>query len=109
MSRDFFMVNLPVIFGLVCFAAIAITIIVGVVKIKKVLRSNGSSSSDHDDYTNPAVESNLRDLQRERNIIKGKIQESIDNGGKLGNFTTEDYRKQLDKNTREIEEWERYR
>lgn len=107
MSRSFFMVDLPVIFSLVCFTAIAITIIVGVVKIKKSMNSS-RSSSDYDDYTNAAVEANLRDLKRERKIIEGKIQESIENGGKLGNFTTEDYQKQLAKNTRDIEEQERY-
>lgn len=112
MSRDFFMVDLPVIFGLVCFTAMAITIIVGVVKIKKSINSSRSSasrsSSDYDDPYRSVTEANIRDLKRERKIIEDKIQESIENGGKLGFFTTEDYQKQLAKNTRDIEEQERY-
>lgn len=97
---------------LIFWGVAIIVIIVGVVKIKKSMNSSRSSasrsSSDYDDPYRSVTESNIRDLKRERKIIEGKIQESIENGGKLGFFTTEDYQKQLAKNTRDIEEQERY-
>jgi hypothetical protein len=108
MNPAFLKEGLPI---LIFWGIAIIVFIVGLVKIKKSMNSSRSSasrtSSDYDDGYRSVIEANLRDLKRDRKIIENKIQESIENGGKLGNFTTEDYRKQLEKNTREIKDMER--